>query len=158
MNCNQSKIDRECCKNIFETIVRNRAMTAKFSSILLLSFILIGFTFISSGCKKNDTSTNYSTTPTTGGGGNTTSNEVVIQGMTFSPANINVTVGTTVTWTNKDSYAHTVTSGTTGSPSGLFDSGNLGSNGTFSFKFNSAGTFPYYCRIHSSMSGTITVK
>lgn len=115
-------------------------MAAKYSSILFLSFILLGFIFISSGCKKNDTGTNYSTTTPTGGG--TGSNDILIQGMTFSPATKTVTVGTTVIWTNKDGYTHTVTSGATGAPSGLFDSGNLGTNGTFSYKFYPGRHFP----------------
>jgi plastocyanin len=117
-------------------------------SILLLSFISINF-----GCSKNDMSTNNN-----GSGGTPAANEIFIQGVAFSPPSRTVSVGTTIKWTNKDGVTHTVTSGTPGSPSGLFDSGNLGSNGVFSFTFSQVGIFKYYCKIHSSMTGTITVQ
>lgn len=83
------------------------------------------------------------------------SNEVVIQGNKFTPSQITVSKGTTVTWVNKDSYAHTVTS--TSQPA-VFDSGNLGANQSFSFKFDSTGTFAYYCKIHPSMTGSVVVQ
>jgi plastocyanin len=64
-----------------------------------------------------------------------------------------VKAGTTVTWTNNDSTTHHVASDT-----GVFDSGNLSPNTTFSYTFNNAGTFPYYCTIHTYMTGTIIVQ
>ena len=71
----------------------------------------------------------------------------------FSPATITVKVGTTVTWTNKDGTAHTVTSDT-----GAFDSGNLAANGKYSYTFSTAGTYPYHCTIHPYMKGTVIVQ
>ena len=76
----------------------------------------------------------------------------------FSPASITISKGTTIKWTNKESVVHTVTSGPQGSPSGMFDSGNLGKDQTFSFKFDSAGTFSYHCKPHIGMTGTVTVQ
>ena len=66
-----------------------------------------------------------------------------------------VTMGTTVTWVNQDSMAHTATS-----DSGLWDSGMLIQGQSFSFVFHTPGTFPYHCTIHgvASMSGTIQVN
>jgi len=61
-----------------------------------------------------------------------------IQSSQFSPANLEVRVGTTVTWTNNDGVMHTVTS-----DSGVFDSGYLSNGDTFTFTFTEAGTFPY---------------
>ena len=81
-----------------------------------------------------------------------TANKVSIQGFAFSPSSISVPVGTTVTWTNKDSVTHTVTSDT-----GAFASGNLAPGKTFSFTFNQAGTFAYHCNIHTYMHGTVVV-
>ena len=80
-----------------------------------------------------------------------------IQGFKF-PANMDVAKGTKVTWTNKDTAAHTVTSGTRPNKDGKFDSGQMAANATFSFTFTDAGTFNYWCANHSSMNGTITVK
>ena len=80
-------------------------------------------------------------------------NEVYIQGMAFSPVTLTVTAGTTVTWTNKDAMAHTVTSDST-----LFVSGNIVANGTYSYTFNSAGTYPYHCAIHPTMKAKVIVN
>lgn len=81
-------------------------------------------------------------------------NAVTIQNFAFSPAAITVKAGTTVTWTNKDSVAHTVTEtdGKTGP-----DSGNVNQNATYSFTFKSPGTYHYHCAVHPEMVGTVTV-
>lgn len=88
-----------------------------------------------------------------GGNGGPGANEVFIQGFAYSPSTITVTVNTTITWTNKDAAAHTVTSN-----SGVFTSEALGTNGTYSFKFTTAGTYPYHCAIHPTMTGTVIVN
>ena len=121
----------------------------------VISILLVIFMSIFLGCNKNSTSP-YNNNNNTGGTPGT--NEIFMQGMAFSPANKTISAGTTIKWTNKDSMTHTVTSGTPGAPSGLFDSGNLASNDVFSFTFSQPGTFKYYCNIHSSMTGTITVQ
>jgi plastocyanin len=82
-----------------------------------------------------------------------TGNSVTLASFAFSPATITVTVGTAVTWTNKDSTTHTITS-----DSGVFDSGNLAANGTYSYTFTKAGTYPYHCTIHTYMKGTVIVQ
>jgi plastocyanin len=79
--------------------------------------------------------------------------EVFIQGMAFNPSSITVAANTTVTWTNKDAVSHTVTSNT-----GLFDSGLISTNGTFSFKFVAAGSYAYHCTPHPSMTATVTAN
>jgi plastocyanin len=70
----------------------------------------------------------------------------------FTPGNLSIAVGGTVTWTN-----HDVTSHTTTSTSGAWN-GTLAPGATFSRAFPTAGTFDYRCTIHPAMSGTITVK
>jgi len=92
----------------------------------------------------------------TGSKGVTTpgANEVWIQSsMAFDPSTITVTTGTTITWTNKDAIGHSVTS-----DNGVFDSGILNPNETFSYTFNTAGTFAYHCKVHSSMTASVIVK
>ena len=79
-----------------------------------------------------------------------------IQGFKF-PVNMDVAKGTKVTWTNKDTAKHTVTSGTRPAKDGKFDSTVEGA-GTFSFTFADAGVYNYYCSLHSAMNATITVK
>ena len=75
----------------------------------------------------------------------------------FALEDLTVNVGTKVTWTNRDGAPHTTTSGTPSSPSGLWNSGTLSRDNKFSFTFSEAGTFRYYCDIHNSMTGTVTV-
>ncbi len=123
--------------------------------------MVMGFLFaivsFSNSCSKSAMNNLYGTG---GGGGNPGgaggpgTNEVWIQGMAFTPATIYVTAGTTITWTNKMTIAHTVTSDT-----GLFDSGTLNPNGTFSMTFATAGTYSYHCSIHpTTMMGKVIVN
>jgi plastocyanin len=77
---------------------------------------------------------------------------VTINGYAFSPSDITVKQGATVTWTNQDSVAHTVT-GNNGGPS----SQQIPHGGTYSYTFNTVGTFAYHCSIHPDMTGIITV-
>jgi plastocyanin len=92
--------------------------------------------------------------------GETAQAEVQVQmiNTTFDPKEITVKAGTKVTWTNNDSTGHTVTSGTRGNPSGLFDSGNVAPGQTFSFVFDTPGTYNYYCTYHQGMDGTVIVQ
>ncbi len=79
---------------------------------------------------------------------------VTIAGFAFAPATLTVKVGTTVTWTNKDTSTHTV----------VWDDGSQGSgsltNGgaPYARTFDTPGTFAYACGIHPSMKGTIVVE
>jgi plastocyanin len=94
-----------------------------------------------------------------GGGGGPGPNEVWMQNTSFNPSSITVDAGTTITWTNKDNVTHTATSGTPGNPDGIFNSGNMGANATFSFTFNTAGSYDYYCIPHaSSMQASVVVQ
>ena len=102
------------------------------SGTALLPAILV----ISNSCSKSTYNNNTGMTGGTGGTGGPGTNEVFIQGMAFNPSTITVSANTTVTWTNKDAIGHTVTS-----DSGLFDSGTVAANGSFSYTFATAGTF-----------------
>lgn len=86
-------------------------------------------------------------TPATAG-----SQTVSIASFSFTPSSLVVDQGGTVTFTNTASIAHTATSDV-----GFFNTGTLtaGSSGTATFP--SAGNFPYHCRIHPSMHGSIQV-
>jgi plastocyanin len=83
----------------------------------------------------------------------TEANTIVMKNFDFSPMSLNVAAGTTVTWKNLDGEPHTVTS-----DSGLFRSGGLDQNDTFTFKFDKPGTYRFLCSIHPKMMGTIVVK
>ncbi|HXG05722.1 MAG TPA: plastocyanin/azurin family copper-binding protein [Nitrososphaera sp.] len=81
----------------------------------------------------------------------------------YSPNPIEINVGDTVTWTNRDSTPHTVTSGVNGVPDGKFDSSPnfnplIAPQQKFSHTFAEAGEFPYYCGLHPNMVGTVIVR
>jgi plastocyanin len=77
---------------------------------------------------------------------------------TFSPAYIQVVLGTTVTWTNQDTVPHSVRlSPAVMSSSDNWESGLLYPGQSFSYTFTSRGTFPYYCQEHPEMSGIVMV-
>lgn len=76
----------------------------------------------------------------------------------YIPYEITINVGEEVTWSNDDSAAHTVTAGSAADgPSGVFDSSLFMAGTTFSFKFEEAGTFPYFCMVHPWMEGIVNV-
>jgi predicted secreted protein with PEFG-CTERM motif len=74
----------------------------------------------------------------------------------FVPASVTVHPGDTVTWTNDDTAAHTVTSGTAkDGPDGNFDSSLFMAGTTFSHKFDTLGNYPYFCMVHPWMTGNV---
>jgi glucose/arabinose dehydrogenase/plastocyanin len=84
--------------------------------------------------------------------------EVVMQNFLFVPAQIEVQTGTTVRWINQDNVPHTATAGTRNNPTTLFDSGNMAAGATFTFTFNEAGTYNYFCALHPGMDGVVIVE
>lgn len=103
-----------------------------------------------------------------GNGGATTTVSIVVGASVatnnefFSPATVQTSVGSMVTWKNNDNTLHTVTSGTMNNgkptPDKKFDSGYLKSGDSFPFVFDTAGEYPYYCSIHPWMAGKVIVK
>lgn len=90
----------------------------------------------------------------------------------YKPSTLEVSTGDTVTWTNEDSGVHhTVTSGepagdtvpgvskgSAAKPDGLFDGDLADAGASFTFTFEEAGTFSYFCNVHPSMTAEIVVK
>ena len=113
---------------------------------------LAGIAAILGACASSGTAA-----PATAAGGGGTGAAIDISGFAFKTTALEVTKGTTVAWTNKDGTGHTVSSGTPPTKDGKFD-GQVAAGGTFSFTFNDPGTFKYFCAIHNSMTGTITVR
>ncbi len=74
-------------------------------------------------------------------------------GLVFQPATVTINVGDTVTWRNTDDVPHTSTS-----EDEVWDSGSLAPGEEFSFTFEEAGTFPYFCEFHPGMEGTVVVQ
>jgi plastocyanin len=78
---------------------------------------------------------------------------IVVSHFMFQPTTLTIKAGSTVTWVNRDEEPHTIVSAT-----GLFRSGALDTDGTFSFRFEKPGTYPFVCSIHPQMTGTILVQ
>jgi plastocyanin len=123
-----------------------------------LLYLIIGLVIIVVGLgayfiiNNNGTSTDKNTTNTSGQSTTPeTANTVIIKDFAFSPSSLTVKKGTTVTWKNEDSMAHTVKADT-------FESQNIATGGTFQATFNTKGTFSYICSIHPSMKGTVIVE
>jgi plastocyanin len=120
--------------------VPRKSFTPLFvSALVLISFVL------AAGCSKKSTNSNPPSPA---------ANQVDIHDFYFQPDSLAVDSGTTVTWTNRGSVSHTVTSDS----SGYFGSSQLSPSHTFSFAFPNKGTFHYHCSIHSSMHGKVVVK
>ena len=80
--------------------------------------------------------------------------DVRIEDFAFAPANIEVDVGATVTWTNEDGVGHTVTSdGSDELDSPLLEEGEVYEN-----TFTTPGAYQYFCRPHPYMKGLVTVR
>jgi plastocyanin len=83
---------------------------------------------------------------------------VSIVDFAFNPTTLTVAKGTSVTWTNTGTSGHTVSADDKSFDSDASNTNATLANGaTFSHTFDTAGTFAYHCKVHSSMTGTITV-
>ena len=131
--------------------------------LLIAVVLLLGF---AAGCgDSDDEETATSTTEASSDAapesnpedGGATGDAVSISDFSFEPEELTVSSGTAVTWTNGEGDpVHTVTSDD-GAPA-EFDSDDIDPGGTFEFTFEEAGEYPYVCKIHASMNGTVTVE
>lgn len=103
------------------------------------------------------TSSTAAGTDDASGGGEQATAAVTIAGFAFEPPSIEVAAGDTVVWTNEDGVAHTVTAGEPGAAQDTFDE-SLDAGATAEISFDEAGTYPYFCAIHPSMTGEVVVS
>ncbi len=138
----------------------------KFAILLYIAVFLTIFSFY--GCsnasqkKRKSGSDSSSTIPS-----ETTIHTVKMTGdYEFVPSSFTIKQGDSVKWVLVKGY-HEIASGTVtegddgmeGAPDGLWDSGKMATE-SFTYTFNTTGTFPYYCDAHldQGMTGTITVE
>jgi plastocyanin len=112
------------------------------SMVLLLGLILVA-------CGGSD---DPGDDPDPGSGNAADTVTITIEGFAFSEPEV-LAEGGTVIVTNNDSTTHTWTSG-----DGVFDSSGIGPGESFEFTFEGAGTYPFFCNIHPTMTGSITVE
>jgi plastocyanin len=79
--------------------------------------------------------------------------EVKIDNYSFTPGDITVKAGTTVTWVNHDDVPHTVKS-----DDGTFKSKAMDTDDKFAFTFDKPGVYEYYCSVHPRMTAKVIVK
>src|SRR4029077_19341295 len=79
--------------------------------------------------------------------------QVKVDNFSFMPPDLKAPVGTKVTWINRDDVPHTVVSN-----DGKFSSPALDTDEQFSFTFNEAGTYEYYCSVHPKMTAKVIVQ
>ena len=117
-------------------------LTSKFVSLLFVAFSISLLSLSSISC-----SSTTAVTPA--------ANTINMKNSVFDPVTLTVTKGTTITWINQDSYAHTTTA-----DGNAWDSGNIAAGASKAFTFDTIGTFPYHCTYHAAMGmkGTIIVK
>ena len=79
--------------------------------------------------------------------------EIKIDNYSFTPADITVAAGTTVTWVNRDDVPHTVRNN-----DGTLKTKALDTDDKFSMTFDKPGTYEYFCSIHPKMTAKVVVK
>jgi plastocyanin len=102
------------------------------------------------GCGGSGDDTDQTSSASSAGGG---AQAVTIKDYIYKPASITVPKGTTVTFTNRDTTAHTATS----KEAGIFESGPIDTGKSAKVTLEKTGTFAYYCLFHPFMKGTIIV-
>jgi len=125
---------------------RTRIITIALSTIVILTALGFG---ISAGLKAQNAAQLQATlngAPTTG------VTQIEMRNFAYSPANVQIHVGTTLTWVNHDDAPHTITFEQDGITSGM-----LAQNAQFHYTFNQIGTYTYHCTVHPEMLGKITV-
>ena len=78
--------------------------------------------------------------------------EVIAENFSFAPAMASVASGTTITWTNRDDVPHNIVS-----TDQKFKSPVLDTDEQFSHRFDTPGTYKYFCSIHPRMTGQVVV-
>jgi plastocyanin len=117
--------------------------------------LVLGAALLLAACSSGGGSSSGSGTTTSAGSGAATStNSITISNFMFTPMSVSVAPGSTVSVTNKDSVAHTLTAS-----GNQFDTGDINGGQTKTFTAPSkAGTYHYICNIHQYMMGTIVVR
>ncbi len=85
-------------------------------------------------------------------------NIISIVNFDYDPSTSNITTGTNVTWINHDNARHSATSGESGKPNNLFDSGLMNEGQSFFHVFDYEGEIPYFCSAHPFMIGKVIVE
>ena len=133
----------------------------QFKSITAIAvLLLVVASLLVAGCTTS--TTNQSPTPSTVAS-TASQNTVVITDYAFTPSSLTIQKGANVTWRNNDSVDHQLFSQSPifSTPPRESKGGStplIGAGDTYTYQFNTTGTYPYNCNIHSQEKGTIIVQ
>jgi plastocyanin len=144
-------------------IDRRSAMTRRATTVLgLASTLVLVLAACGGGSTSSAPSAAASAAASAGGGGGgaacTASTgagtvQVSIKGFAFNPAQVTAKVGDVITFTNDDSTGHTATL-----DDGSCTTETIAAGAAGALSFTAAGSYPFHCKIHPTMTGTITVS
>jgi plastocyanin len=144
--------------------------------IPILSILFVGAAVLCAGCSQAPEPVQSQATPTTVVPVQTVSsapvtsvptpisqasvsgNTITIKNFAFTPQTMTVKSGSIVRWENKDTAPHRIIFIDKDGRDTALDSSVLSSSQSWSNKFDKPGTFPYYCKIHPEMTGTVIVE
>lgn len=124
--------------------MQRRKFGRVLGTVILGAVAVLSFVFVSGAARPRSVAA---------AGEQAATNVVTIDNFMFTPMELTVTAGSTVTWINKDDVPHTVVS-----VDHLFKSKALDTDDTFSFTFPNAGIYEYFCSVHPRMTAKIIVK
>jgi plastocyanin len=115
----------------------------KTKNLLSSALLIVSTAIMITACYKSNN--NYNN-------GGATNNTIRMSNSVFSPSNLTVIAGSTVTWMNDDNKIHAVTTA-----DGSINSGDIAVGSSFTKTFSSAGTFNYFDSHNANMTGILTV-
>lgn len=118
--------------------------------IFTIGLPLIAASFLFFSCSKNNSDLIENSNDNSIHSAASIDHRVYMKNSTFSPSLMTLTAGKPVAWINDDNLVHSVTA-----DDGSFDSGDMQPGATFTRTFNMPGTFPYHCKYHKGMTGTV---
>ncbi len=129
------------------------AKDARLAGILLTIVLIVGCSGANSYSSGGSTTVQVVSCSTVTPAATVTASD----GLLFSPSSATISANDVVQWNNTGTVGHTVTSGTSNAPTGLFNEA-LNPGASLCLRFTTAGTYSYYCSIHPSMTGSVTVQ
>ena len=127
------------------------SVTRRILALLTLLVLVVA----ACGGDDDDAATTAAGSGTSDGGGEEV--QASLAEFAFDPGTVTVAAGGTVTWTNADNTAHTVTAGAPGEPTDDFEKLELDPEASGSLTFPDAGSFDFFCEIHPAMVVTVDV-
>jgi plastocyanin len=123
----------------------------------LVMAVMLGLTVVGGCSQRGGSTTTGDQEP--GAVADARTEDVVLKSMAFQPATLTIKTGEEVTWKNEDSTTHTASSlAPEGPDTNGWHSGNIEPGQSYTTKLAKPGSYPYQCKIHTQMTGTIVVE